>query len=235
MKTTVFALLTALVLAGCNSGTDGSPSSEPLTTADGGALVGPQGPQGPAGPAGPAGPQGPQGLAGNDGPQGPAGPAGPQGLPGLPGATGATGPQGPQGFQGLTGPQGLQGPQGLPGAKGDTGATGAQGPAGPAGATGPQGPAGPAGTLTKAQVYTVQADAAMTAATGVIQRLEAHCIDANDVLLTGGCAADQAYTFTAFSLPVAASDTTQTSYWHCGFVSNGSNGVHAVAECLIVP
>lgn len=85
----VYAVIAALVLAGC--------ATRPVGGPDGWKVYGPTGPEGPAGVAGLAGPAGPQG------PIGPVGPAGPQGVAGLPGPAGAPGPQGAQGPAGPRG------------------------------------------------------------------------------------------------------------------------------------
>lgn len=132
-----FAIVCALLLAGCKQGSKGDPGA-PGPKGDTGAT----GPKGESGPPGPVGPKGERGDAGPSGPSGDAGERGTTGAPGavvvLVGADGGTilvdggvafvaGPVGPPGPQGDAGPQGPPGQNGQNGLNGLNGAPGQPG------------------------------------------------------------------------------------------------------------
>jgi hypothetical protein len=183
---------------------------------------------------------GPAGALGATGPMGPKGDTGPQGAPG---ATGPLGPTGPSGSSVVGGSapgcafggvsytlsnvtseicSGAPGPAGPAGATGSVGPTGGAGPAGPSGATGATGPAGLG--LSKAGMYVA------TASTGINGFVTARCNDTNDVVVGGGCNADQSAIFRSY--PVDVNNAGAKSGWYC---SSASFALTAYAVCATVP
>lgn len=162
------------------------------------------------------------------------GPEGPQGEQGMPGPQGIPGPTGADGQQGPVGPAGATGPQGQPGSQGPTGQMGPQGIQGPPGATGP---VGPAGSLTKGQVYVKTQVQPSPIADGYYN-LDLACDDANDVILSGGCATGHGVSSYVYqSYPKFADNANVPAAWHCGLVANvgSSNSTTIYAVCLDVP
>ncbi len=88
-------------------------------------------------------------------------------------------------FQGPKGDPGPEGPQGPAGAEGPRGP---QGFAGPMGATGPQGPEGMPG-MNGGGLYVSKQAAYCRAVDATSDVVQARCLDANDLLLSGGCRA----------------------------------------------
>lgn len=153
------------------------------------------------------------------------------------------GAQGPQGPKGETGERGAQGPSGegigIPGDKGDPGPAG---PAGAPGAPGPMGPAGPAGpkgdpgSYSKANVYVKNAAANIAAFdTADVTQL---CDDANDLVLSGGCAFNDASNLRLRrSIPKSAASVGVVSGWTCTAQNYGAAAIplEAWVVCLAIP
>ncbi|MEK7516843.1 MAG: hypothetical protein AAB562_04585, partial [Patescibacteria group bacterium] len=118
MKTVIFAVFAAVLIAGCTP------------KGDDGGLCGVECPEGPEGP------QGDVGLAGLPRPRGEVGSMGTAGMDGMDGAPGMDGLPGAEGPEGPMGKEGPMGPEGTAGMSGPTGSTG---PAGPEGSPGPPG------------------------------------------------------------------------------------------------
>lgn len=180
---------------------DGANSSSETSTENGLCVCDP----GPAGPEGPMGPPGSQGEQGPEGPQGLVGPTGPQGTAGPKGDTGAQGAAGPTGAQG---PQGLRGLQGTQGPKGDTGSQGPKGDKGDKGDPGEDGADGSLEMLTYT-VYYQNTDVSST-----IINIAAQC-DEGDILLHGGCFADNGEDSPGVHLVTSWPDVVQRHGWLC--------------------
>ena len=149
---------------------------------------------------------------------------------------------------GLQGPKGDTGPKGDPGPAGPEGLRGPQGPGGPTGATGETGPVGPQGAtggglyVSKTALYCREAAPSCPECQAI-----AKCLDANDLLVTGGCVdgapAGSTGFYIAESRPRAATDSMSPSEWACTWSSPPNvpvvnlitAGAKATVCCITVP
>ncbi len=131
------------------------------------------------------------------------------GAPGTAGMNGSTGPKGDHGDTGATGPQG---PQGDPG----VGAVGATGPQGVQGPQGPQGTPGAAGTTITVYEVTASSNSwAVSPLGGVTIATSAHCTSATDILLSGGCSQEGAWTPMRSHADLSGATTGFPKSWRC--------------------
>ncbi|MFT3714021.1 MAG: hypothetical protein QM817_40690 [Archangium sp.] len=145
-----------------------------------------------------------------------------------------------QGPKGDPGPQGPAGPAGADGARGMQGAQGIPGNQGIQGMEGPQGMPGGGLYVSKTSTYCREAPPPGTS------RATIECLDANDLLLTGGCVDSSTPGSTGYFLAVSQPTNVSSggpAGWACDWgkpsgapvVDLQNAGAKAIVCCIAVP